>query len=66
MKERQSPESVPGCAGEYGAPRAENGPCCVCFVGELCRRLTLAKKTLETVLAKLEDLSATMKGETPT
>jgi hypothetical protein len=63
MKENESPESVPSCAGEYGAPRAQNGPCNTCQVAKLCKKLTLAKKTLQTVLVKLEELSAVMKGE---
>jgi hypothetical protein len=30
-------ESIPGCFGEFGSPRAPNGPCVQCPSVDLCK-----------------------------
>lgn len=57
------PDTILGCAGEHGAPRAENGPCDKCKISILCAKLTLAKKTLNDILDIILEIRVDLKGE---
>jgi hypothetical protein len=63
MTESESPESIPGCAGQYGAPIAENGPCERCFIKELCQKLSNAKKALGAILDAVVEMRQILRGE---
>jgi hypothetical protein len=57
------PESIPGCAGEWGAPRPPSGPCEKCAIKNLCKKLTNAKKAFNDILDVVVEVRNELKGE---